>query len=134
MVWKSPFVRVPARAVQNRVLGSEEAGDALLELAMNRLRPADEPDRREAVAVVALRLLRRLDDGRMIGEPEVVVRGQHDDLALAFDLDDRALGRLQKQLALQRAGGGHLIELAVFRVEMSDIVSARKDETMNDEG
>src|SRR5260221_8464732 len=105
------LIGVPAGAVEDRVLGAEEAGDAVLEWAMNGLGPADETHRSEAIAVVALGLLRRLDDDRMIGQAEVVVGSQHDDFALPFDLDDRALGRLQEQLTLQRAGGRHLIEL-----------------------
>ena len=102
------LVRVPARAVQDRVLGGEEARDALLELAMDGQRAADEAHRGQAVAVIALRFLRRLHDGRVIGQAEVVVRSQHDDFALALDFDHRALRRLHRQLALERAGGGHL--------------------------
>ena len=86
---EQPFVRVPARAVEDRVLGAEELRDLLLELAVDGLRAADEAHRREAVAVIALRLLRRLDDRRMIGQAEVVVRGEHDHLADPLDVDDR---------------------------------------------
>ena len=71
----------------------------------------------ETVAVIALRLLRGLDDDRMIRQPEVIVRGEHDDLAQPLDLDDRSLRPLQQQLTLQRAGSGHLVQFGGERIE-----------------
>ncbi len=83
------------------------------ELLVDVLGAADEADGGEAVAVVALGLFGRLDDGRVIGEAEVVVRGEHDHLAVAFDVDDGVLRPLELQLALERPGLLHLIELGL---------------------
>ena len=109
------FIRIPARPVKNRVLGTEKPGDALFELAMNRLRAADEADGRQTIAVVALTFLSGFGDGGMVGQAEVVVRSQHDHFADAFDVHHRTLGRFHQQLALERASGGHLIELGLQR-------------------
>ena len=107
---KQTLVRVPARAVQDRILGAEKFGDALLELTVNRLRAADEAHRGEPVSVVALRFLRGFNDRRVIGESEVVVGGEHDHLPFSLDFHHRALRRFQRQLALQRARFRHFLE------------------------
>ena len=79
----------PAGHVEDRVVGAEEGGDLRLELLVELLRAADEADGPEARAPAVDRLLLRLADARVVGEAEVVVRGQHHDLAAA-DLHARA--------------------------------------------
>ena len=62
----------------NRIVSSvpRNSGQTLLELLVQRLRPADEAHRRHPEAPALERVTRRLDHGRMIGEPEVVVRAE----------------------------------------------------------
>ena len=107
---EQPFVRVPAGHVQDRVVGRKERGDLGLELLVELLGPADEPHRRHARAPPVDRLLLRLAHARVVGEPQIVVRGQHDDLAPA-DFDARVLRRLEDQLLLVGAGLSELLHL-----------------------
>ena len=87
---EEPLVGVPAGHVEDRVVASEEGRDLGLELLVELLRAADEAHRAEARAPAVHGLLLGLADPRVVGEAEVVVRGQHDDLAAA-DPDARAL-------------------------------------------
>ena len=96
-------VRVEARAEEDRVLGAEELREALLELLVERLRAADEAHRGHAEAPPLERLARRLDHGRMVGEPEVVVGAEVEQAAHSLDLDVRGLRRLEHELALVEA-------------------------------
>ena len=66
-----------------RIVSSVPRNDdeALLELAVQRLRAADEAHRRHAVAPAVERLVRRLDDRRVAREPEIVVRAEVEQLA-----------------------------------------------------
>jgi len=112
---KESFIRIPAGSVEDRVLGSEKGGDAFFELPVNRLRAADEADGRQSVSEIALPFCRCLGDGGMVGQSEVIVGGEHDDVAESFDVDHRSLRRFHQQLAFERAGGSHLIELGLQR-------------------
>ena len=103
-------VGVPARAVENGVVLAEESGDVGLELLVDVLSAANEPDRRHAVAPAAQAFLRGFDDGGMVGEAEVVVGAEVDDFSSA-DADGRALRSLQLALALVKALGLQVGEL-----------------------
>ena len=63
-------------------------------------------------------LLCRLDDPRMIGEAEVVVRAEVQHLAPALYADDRALRALDDALALEQP---LLVQGFSLLVEMSEI-------------
>ena len=103
-------VRVEAGAEEDRVVGTEELGQTLLELAVQRLGAADEADRGHAVAPAVERLVGRLDDRRMVGEPEVVVRAEVEQLAAPGHVDMRALGRRDLELGLVEPGLAYLGE------------------------
>ena len=83
-------VGVPAGAVEDGVVLAEEAGDGRFQLLVQLLRAADEAHRGHAVAVAAQPLVGRLDDGGMVGQTEIIVGAEVDDLAAA-DADVRAL-------------------------------------------
>ena len=105
-------VGVPARGVEDRVLGAQELGDRPLELLVRLLRAADEADRGHAVAPAVERLVRRLHDLGMIGQAEVVVRAHVQNIGRPCDADVRLLGRGEHALALEEAGRADLVELA----------------------
>ena len=81
------LVRVPARRVGDRRLGAEELGQVPLELEVRGEEAADEADRGRPGAVAAQPLGRGLDDARLGGEAEVVVRAQADRLAPVGEAD-----------------------------------------------
>ena len=108
-------VRVEARAVEDRVVGSEERGEALLQVAVDLLRAADEANGRHAEAPAVERLLRRVDDLGVAREAEVVVRAEVDQLAGALDRDMRGLRRRHHELVLRQAG---LLDLWELRAQV----------------
>ena len=73
-------VGVERAAVEDRVLGAEEAADRVLQLLVDRLRAADEADAGHAEAVVVKALVGGGGDGGVLGEAEVVVGAEDDDL------------------------------------------------------
>ena len=73
-------VGVHARREEQRVLGAEELGQPLLELAVDVLGAADEAHRGHAVAAGLEPRVGGLDDLRVAGQPEVVVGAEVDDL------------------------------------------------------
>ena len=95
-------VGVETRRIENRVLHSEVAAQALLQLAVDALRPANEAHRRDTVAVARERIMRGLDHRRVICKPEVIVGAQIDHLTAVRELDDRSLRRSNDALALQQ--------------------------------
>ena len=96
---EEPLVRVPARHVEDGVLGAEELRDRRLEVLVERLRPADEAHGAEAVAPRVKSLRRSLDDAWMVREAEVVVRREHEDFA-PVHAHARARGSLEDALLL----------------------------------
>src|SRR5687767_10078587 len=68
---EQPSVRIEAGTVEDRIVSPEKRANRALEFFVNVLRPANEPHRCHAVAVIAQTLYGRLDDSRMIGQPEV---------------------------------------------------------------
>ncbi len=71
-------VGVEARGIQDRVLGAEEGAQPLLQLAVQRLRAADEAHRGHAEAEAFQPLARGGDQRGMVREPEVVVGAEVD--------------------------------------------------------
>jgi len=70
---------------------------------VNALGAANETHRGAAVTEVVERAVRCSEHRGVIGEPEVVVGTQVDDLRPAGDPNDGALGRVQHALGLERA-------------------------------
>ena len=119
------LVRVPARHVGERGLGADELGELALELEVRLERAADEAHGRRARAVLAEPLDPGLDHLRPVGEPEVVVRGEHEHLAAALHLDERPLRRAERVEALVGARLAQRVELgAQPRVHASDVICA----------
>ena len=84
-----------------------------LELAVDVLRAADEAHRRHAVAALAEHVARRREHGRVVGQAEVVVGAEVEQLAPVGERDVRALRRGDHALALAEPGRGDLVELAL---------------------
>ena len=103
-------VGVEARAEQDRVLRAEERREALLQLAVERLRAADEPHRGHPVPPAVERLVRGGDHLGVVREAEVVVRAEVEQLAALLHRDVRALRRRHHQLPLEQSLVGELGE------------------------
>jgi hypothetical protein len=104
-------VGVPARGVGQRRLGAEEAREVALQLHLGSELAAYEAHRRGSGAVFGQRLDAGVDDSRVVGEAEVVVGAQAEDLAAPFDLHQRPLGRVEHRDRLQRPRGLHPLQL-----------------------
>ena len=105
------LVCVPAGRIGQRGLGADELGERCLELEVGLERAADEADGRGPGAVAIETLLRRLDHLRVRGQPQVVVRGEHEHLAVTLHLDDRPLRGAQREEGLVGIGVPQLVEL-----------------------
>src|SRR4051794_32371475 len=99
---KQAAVGIETGGVEDGVLGSEEPGQALLELLMNALRAADEPDGGHAVTEAIDRPVGRFAHGRMIGQPEIVVCTKVQDVAVTGS-DQAPLGTREDALTLVQA-------------------------------
>jgi hypothetical protein len=104
-------VGVEAGAEEDRVVGAEKRGQTLFELAVERLRPADEAHRRHPVAPAFEGLVCGLDHRRMAREAEVVVGAQVEELP-SVDADVRALRRAHHVLGLVEPGLAHFCKPA----------------------
>ena len=96
-------VRVEARRIKDGVFRAEEARDPRLQLLVHVLRSADEADRSHPVTMPIERGLRCLDDARVVGQSQIVVRAEIQDGATALHADDRSLRTLDDPLALEEA-------------------------------
>ncbi len=109
---EQPAVRVEAGGIEDRVLQAEERAQRRLEVLVDLLRPADEAHGREPEAPLLHRGVRGRDHLGMVGESEVVVRTEVEDLALAVaHPDPRSLSRRQHSLRLLEARAADLLEL-----------------------
>ena len=93
-------VGVEAGGERDRVFGVQEVGDRPLQGAMGVEGAADEADRGHAIAVLDHRLSARSNEGGVVGESEIVVGTEIEDLASAVDLHPTALGRRDQALGL----------------------------------
>ena len=91
MIASSPQQRLEHAAIgvetggeHDRVRFPQVLGDRLLELTMQRLRPADEAYRSHAEAELIHRAARRRDDVGVIGEAKVIVGAEIDRIARAL--------------------------------------------------
>ena len=106
-------VGVEAGGEEDGVLLAEVPGDRRFELAVQRLRAADEAHRGHAEAEFVHRPPRGGDDVRMIGQAEIIVGAEIDRLARAFrrgDADPSTLRAGQQPLALGEAGRLDFVE------------------------
>jgi hypothetical protein len=78
---------------------------------MNGERPADEPHRGGSGAEAIERRLARRHDLGLLGETQIVVGRQNDDVAAAFHPDHRTLGSVEMVQALVHAIPAELLEL-----------------------
>ena len=100
-----------------RLLGAHPVRQLALQLQVQRQRAVEEAGAGEAGAEALQRVARGLLHARVAGQPEVVVRAQHDALA-AFHLHHRA-GR-----ALEHAEVGHEVVLARRAELLEPLVAA----------
>ena len=104
-------VRVEARRVQDRVLRLQESREPSLELLVNLLGTADKAHARHAVAPAVECVLCCGDDTRVIGEAEVVVRAEIENLPAARHFDRGLLRRDDDALGLEEPRGADLLQL-----------------------
>ena len=88
---EEPAIGIEARSVEDGVLGVEVTGDGLLQLLVQILRAADEAHRAHAEAMAIHSCLGRSHEAGVVGEPEVVISTEVDDVLSRADLD---VGRL----------------------------------------
>ena len=109
---EQPSVGVEARRVKDRVLGPKELRHSLLEVLVDLLGAADEAHACHPVAPPVQRLPGSGHHPRVVGEPEVVVGAQVEDLAAVGDGHRRLLGRDDHPLGLVEPLGPDLLELS----------------------
>ena len=109
------LVRHVARREEDAGVLPHELGEALLQLQVEVERAVEEAAARAARAVVGDRLLRGLDDARVVRQAEVVVRPGHDDLVPADD-GPRALRHFDGAEVGVEVGGFDL-GVVVVRIE-----------------
>ncbi len=71
--FEKPAVRVEAGAIENRVLGAQEVRQPFFQFLVNGLRAADKTNAGEPVAPVVKGFPRRLHDGRVIRQAQIVI-------------------------------------------------------------
>ena len=108
--FEEPSVRVEAGAIEDRVAGAEKSAEGAFQLFVQMVGPADEADGSHPIAMFRKTVGCGLAHVRMVGETEVVVRAEVDDLALRH-ADLGALGRKNFPLALVETGRLDLGEL-----------------------
>lgn len=121
-------VGIEARGVEDAVLEAVELGDLALELLVEVGGTADETDGGEAETVGIEGLLGGLDEDGAVGETEVVVGAEVDDLAVSsldFDLGELLGG--DDTLILVGAGGLDVLELLGDELVELLAVSGRND-------
>src|SRR5690606_11233664 len=103
--------RIEAGRIEDRILGAEEAGEALFEIFVNRMRSADETDRGHAVTVAIQREPRGFAHGCMVCKPEIVVRAQINRFLAVRHANDCMLGRSEDAFGLVQSLLVELLEL-----------------------
>lgn len=102
-------VGVKAGGIQDGILHAQKFGDLPLQFLVLVLGAADEADRGHAEAPFLQAFLGRGHDGRVAGEPQIVVGAEVDDLLLGrigrvLYLDAGRLGRVDVTLLLEKIG------------------------------
>jgi hypothetical protein len=107
-------VGVEAGRIEDRVVRPEEPGELLFQLPVHGLRAADEANGSHAVAVAVDGAVGRLPQQGVVGQAEVVVGAEVDDVAIVGETHDGLLGRGDDTLPLVQSLG---IELRALRGE-----------------
>src|SRR4029079_10509534 len=81
---KESAVGIEAGTVEDRILGAQERAERLLELCVEILRAADEPDGGHAVAMLLQSGGSSLSDIGIVGKSPVVIGAEIEDLALRY--------------------------------------------------
>src|SRR5262245_36989765 len=102
---------IEAGGIEYRIVGAEEAGDGGLEFAMQVLSAADEAHGGEAEAVIVERLVRRAEDLGMVGEAEIIVGAEVEDVLPGGEVDVGALRSGDDALVLVESVAADLGEL-----------------------
>ena len=102
-------VRIEARCVENRVLGSQEFTELLFKFLMDALRSADESHRRQTESPFLESLVSGFDDFRVIRQPEIVVRAHVEHVARR-DIDVSILRALDDAFVFIKTRIGDLSE------------------------
>ena len=105
-------IRVEARRVEDRVLGAHELAQAPLEVLVDLLSAADEPDGGHAEAVVAHAVGYRLEHVGMAGEAQVVVGAEVDQVSFGR-VDLRPLGGFDQLLTLVETAVADVLQLVL---------------------
>ena len=108
---KEAAVGVKAGRVEDGVFGAEEGAEASLQGLVDVLRAANEAHGGHAVAVFADGFARDGEELRVVGEAEVVVGAEVDDLSAVDDLNRRALGARDDALFFVEASVSQAIKL-----------------------
>src|SRR5512143_679894 len=99
--------------MKNRRFTTNKLGDPSFELEVNRLGPAEESDRGHSVSPLIKTPMGRSLDSRVIGEPKIVIRSEHNHLA-AFDHHLSALLAFERNLVFERL---RLLEVLEFATQ-----------------
>src|SRR5262245_30574072 len=101
--------------MQNSGFAADEPGNPVFEVDVNRLSPAQEADRCEAVAPLVECPASGFLNSRMVGEAEVVIRGEHYDFT-AVDDNITALLALERDFVLESLCLLDTVQLAIESV------------------
>jgi len=103
-------VGVEAGGIENGIVFPQKARDVAFQLLVQLLRATDETDRSQAIAIAAQAFVRRFYDGRMVGESQVIVRTEIDNLAVT-DANGRALRALEQAFTFVESTGTQVFKL-----------------------
>jgi hypothetical protein len=114
---EEPAVGVETRRIEDRVLETGKRAEPGLEFLVHRLCSADEAHRGHAVAVAIQCPMRGLAQRRVIGQAEIVVRAQVDDLAAILQAHNGLLRGRQHAFRLEEPLAPQVGRLAVEPLE-----------------
>ena len=100
---KKATVCIKAGRVKNRVIGSEEAGDLLLELFMNVLCSTDKTDRCNSVSLFIICFLCCFNQTRAVSQSKIVICTHAKQLSAVFHLYSSSLRRNERSLAFKKS-------------------------------
>jgi hypothetical protein len=105
-------VRIPARGVEDGVLGAEKTRERCFELLVHGLRTADEAHGRHAIAEPVDGAVRRFSDGGVAGQAQIVVSAEVDHLGVV-GADLARLRACDHPLGLEQALFAEFRQLAI---------------------
>ena len=99
--FKQTAIGIETGGIQDRIVHTQKMRYRRFQLFVAVLRTADKPHGSQAVALFLIRFLRRLNQTRIVAQPEIVVRAHVDDLAAVFQFHMRGLGCDDRTLAFE---------------------------------